>query len=300
MSRDIIVIGASAGGVPALKTLFGDFNPAAPVSVFVVLHVPSKAVSMLPDILSHQTLLSVSHAIDGEPILPGHVYIAPPDHHLIIEFGHMHLTKGPKENRSRPAINPTFRSAALAYGSRVIGVVMSGMLDDGTAGLWEIKRRGGIALVQSPGDAEWEQMPESAIANVHVDHQVTAAKMGALLLTLVSESPTQSITNVEPVMSERTHLTCPDCHGPIDRFQFGDLTEYRCRVGHAYSQHNMLAAHAEAEERVLWSAVEMLEEGADLDEELSKVKTSSNGGKAEVNGKKKLAKTIRDAIRQKD
>jgi two-component system chemotaxis response regulator CheB len=291
--RDIIVIGASAGGVPALKTFFQHFNPVVPVSVFVVLHFPSDGRSMLPEILSTQTSLSVHHAIDGERIEPRNVYVAPPDHHLIIEFGHMHLTRGPKENRARPALNPLFRSAALAYGSRVIGIIMSGTLDDGTAGLWEIKRRGGIAVVQSPEDAEHEQMPKNAIASVHIDYQATAAEMGALLLTLVSEISTQSITNVESVMPERTHLTCPDCHGPIDRIEFGDLTEYRCRVGHAYSEEGMLAAHEDAEERALWAAVQMLEQGADLDEEFGR---ASKGG----NGKKKLANTIRDAFLSKN
>jgi two-component system, chemotaxis family, protein-glutamate methylesterase/glutaminase len=294
MARDIIVIGASAGGVTALKTLFHDFNPNVPVSIFVALHFPPNAVSMLPDILGLQTPMSVSHALDGEPIRPGHVYVAPPDHHLVVEFGHMHLTRGPKENRSRPAVNPLFRSAALAYGERVIGIVMSGILDDGTAGLWEIKRRGGIAVVQSPDDAEWKQMPNSAIANVRVDYQESAAKIGELLSSLISGVSKRSKIDVESVMSERTHLTCPDCRGPIERSRLGNLTEYHCRIGHVYSEQSMLAAHEEAEERALWSAVEMLEEGADLDEEL-KDKASGNGNRAPER-KRELAKTIRDAI----
>jgi two-component system chemotaxis response regulator CheB len=295
VARDIIVVGASAGGVEALKTFFHSFEPTLPVSVFVVLHVSPHSVSFLPDILSRETALNVAHALDNETIQPGHVYVAPPDRHLIVEFEHIHVTKGPKENRSRPAINTLFRSAALAYGPRVIGVVLSGMLDDGTSGLWEIKRRGGIAVVQSPEDAACEQMPHSAIANVHTDYQASAAELGELLATLTAGGPQQSIQSMESVMPERTHLTCPDCRGPIERFRFGDLTEYRCRVGHAYSQQNMLAAHEESEERALWSAIEELEEGADLAEELG-VKASNSGTKTNALAKKKLAKAIRDAI----
>jgi two-component system, chemotaxis family, protein-glutamate methylesterase/glutaminase len=294
MARDIIVVGASAGGVAALRSLFRNFKPEIPVSVFVVLHV-GRADSQLPSVLGRQSILPVARAFDSEAIQPSRVYVAPPDFHLIVEFGHMHLTKGPKENRARPAINPMFRSAALAYGPRVIGIILSGTLDDGTLGLWEIKRRGGITLVQSPDDAEYEQMPDSAITNVQVDFQVPAEEMGGLLMKLVAESPQQSLTHGESVMSERTHLTCPDCHGPIDRFRFGDLTEFRCRVGHAFSQKGMLAAHEESEERALWSAVEQLEEGADLYAELGG--NAANGGRiGSAAAKKKLAKTIREAI----
>jgi two-component system, chemotaxis family, protein-glutamate methylesterase/glutaminase len=296
MARDIIVIGASAGGVPALKTFFRNFNPGEPVSVFVVLHISPRAISNLPQILAMQSSLPVSHAIDGEAIQPNRVYVAPPDHHLIVEFGHMHLTRGPRENRVRPAINPLFRSAALAYGPRVIGIVLTGMLDDGTAGLWEIKRRGGMAIVQSPDDAEYEQMPESAVANVHVDYQIPIDKMGAKILSLLSQDSTKFSANSEPFMSEPTQFTCPDCHGPISRLRHGNLTEYRCRVGHVYSDQSMLDAHEDAEERALWSAVESLEEGADLVAEQSCRQGTQDDATASITAKRNLAATIRNAI----
>jgi two-component system, chemotaxis family, protein-glutamate methylesterase/glutaminase len=296
MTRDIIVIGASAGGVPALKTFFRNFLPRLPVSVFVVLHVSPRAVSGLPTILATQTLFSVEHAVDGETIHPGRVYVAPPDHHLILEFGHVHVTRGPKENRVRPAINPLFRSAALAYGQSVIGIVLSGMLDDGTAGLWEIKRRGGVAVVQSPEDAEYEQMPESAIDNVRVDYQVPISKMGTTIVDLVSGNSTKPGPSMESPMSESTQFTCPDCHGPISRFSYDDLTEFRCRVGHVYSDQSMLDAHEDAEERALWAAIEALEEGADLVSEFGTRQGADGGAKSTASAKRKLASTIRAAI----
>jgi two-component system chemotaxis response regulator CheB len=248
-------------------------------------------------VLQKHCELPVDHAVDGEKIQHGHVYVARPDRHLVIELGHIHLSAAPKENRTRPAINPLFRSAALAYGPRVIGVILSGMLDDGTAGLWEIKRRGGIAVVQQPEDAEFDQMPNNAIANVPVDYRVPISDIGDLLVSLIGQ-PGQSLPNrMEAQMGEPTRLTCPDCHGPIERFRFGPITEYKCRVGHAYSPENMLAAHEDAEERALWSAIESLEEGADLAEEtLIREALNGNGYKADATTKRKLAKAIRTAL----
>jgi len=296
--RDIIVVGASAGGVTALQNLVRQLRVGLAASVFVVLHLQRDQHSHLPAILQAHCKLPVKHAIDGEKIEHGFVYVAPPDRHLVIEFGHVHLSAGPKENRTRPAINPLFRSAALAYGPRVIGIVLSGMLDDGTAGLWEIKRRGGIAIVQAPEDAKFDQMPNSAIENVPVEYQVPVAEMGDLIASLIGQ-PTQSlIAGMETQMGESTRLTCPDCHGPIERFRLGPIIEYKCRVGHAYSPENMLAAHEDEEERALWSAIESLEEGADLADEVSTARKPSdeNGYKAGPETKRKLAKSIRAAI----
>ena len=296
--RDVIVIGASAGGIPDLQTLFRAFKPDLPAAIFVVLHLLPKARSFLPSILQKQTLVPVEHAKDGEAIQTGRAYVAPPDRHLIVESGHVHLTVGPKENRTRPAINPLFRSAALAYGPRVIGVVLSGILDDGTAGLWEIKRRGGVAVVQLPEDASHKDMPKSAIANVHVDYQIPVAEMGDLLVSLVGRESKSADTEVEAVMPEKTRLTCPDCHGPIERFRLGSLTEYKCRVGHAYSPDNMLAAHEDAEERTLWSAIESLEEGADLADELAghNGQGESHALRGSSEAKRALARAIRKAV----
>jgi two-component system chemotaxis response regulator CheB len=173
------------------------------------------------------------------------------------------------------------------------------MLDDGTAGLWEIKRQGGIAVVQTPADAQFNQMPNSALANVAVDYQVPVREMGALLISLVGQSVQPLAGRKDAHMPEQTRLTCPDCHGPIERFQFGPITEYKCRVGHAYGPENMLAAHEDAEERALWSAIESLEEGADLADEIlarSDGGGNGNGYQGDATTKRRLAKSIRTAI----
>lgn len=180
----IIVIGASAGGVPPLKQLFASLPPDLPAAIFVVLHFPSSSTSYLPEILSKVGPLKAHHVIGTEEIRPGEVYVASPNRHLMIEDGSVIASTAPKENRNRPAINPLFRSAAWAFGPRVIGVVLSGILDDGTAGLWEIKRHGGKAVVQSPADADHPQMPQSAIANVEVDYVVPIDKMADVLASL--------------------------------------------------------------------------------------------------------------------
>ena len=296
--KDIVVVGASAGGVAPLQTLVRQFKADTPAAVFVVLHLPPSHTSYLPAVLGAHCELSVKHAVDGEKIQHGHVYIAPPDRHLVIESGHIHLSAAPRENRARPAINPLFRSAALTYGPRVIGVILSGMLDDGTAGLWEIKRQGGVAVVQEPDDAQFNQMPKSALANVPVDYKVPIKDIGALLVTLIGQPSLSLKGGVEAQMGEPTRLTCPDCHGPIERFRLGPITEYKCRVGHAYGPESMLAAHDDAEERALWSAIESLEEGADLADEILTAHRDLNGNgyRADATTKRKLAKSIRSAI----
>ncbi len=183
--RDIIVIGASAGGVEALNRVVAGLPPGLPAAVFVVLHLPPHVPSILPELLTHAGPLPAAHPLDPEPIRPGRIYVAPPDRHLLIGPGVVRLSAGPRENHSRPAADPLFRSAAGAYGPRVVGVVLSGALGDGTAGLWEIKERGGVAVVQDPGDAVYPAMPHSAMDQVPVDHVLPVAQIGPLLAGLV-------------------------------------------------------------------------------------------------------------------
>jgi two-component system, chemotaxis family, protein-glutamate methylesterase/glutaminase len=185
-SRDIIVVGASTGGVPALQQFVGSLPRDFCASVFVTLHIPSWTKSMLPAILVRSGPLPASTPSQDEPIEPGHIYVAPPDHHLLLEPGRIHLWRGPKENNHRPAINPMFRSAAVAYGERVVGVVLTGSLDDGSAGLWWIKRYGGIAVVQDPLEAMAPSMPVSALQHVQVDYTVNISAMGSVLAKLVN------------------------------------------------------------------------------------------------------------------
>ncbi len=180
----VIVIGASAGEVPPLKQLFASLPFDLPAAIFVVLHFPASSTSYLPEILSKVGPFKAHHVTASEKIRPGEIYVASPNHHLVIENDSVLATTAPKENRHRPAINPLFRTAARSYGSRVIGVILSGILGDGTAGLWEIKRQGGKAVVQSPKDASHPQMLESAIAHVDVDYVVPIAQMADVLASL--------------------------------------------------------------------------------------------------------------------
>jgi two-component system chemotaxis response regulator CheB len=227
--------------------------------------------------------LPAGHVRDGEPIQPGQIYVAPPDHHVLLRTGHVHLSRGPRENGHRPAIDPLFRSAAREYATRVVGVVLSGTLDDGTGGLLAIKSRGGIAVVQDPADALYPGMPGNALQHVEVDHVLPAAAMGELLVRLIADSaeapadPAPTGMRVEVEMEgfsleafEGHHpgrpsgFSCPDCHGVLWAIRDGGLERYRCRVGHAWSPESLLTQQSEALEAALWIALRSLEERAAL------------------------------------
>jgi two-component system, chemotaxis family, protein-glutamate methylesterase/glutaminase len=264
--HDIVVIGASAGGVEALQELVKQLPADFPASVFVVLHIPARSRSYLPELLSRSGRLRAVHPADGEPIQPGRIYVAPPDHHLIVEKDHVHLSMGPKEQHHRPCINVLFRSAALAYGERVAGVVLTGELDDGTAGLWEVSRRGGVAVVQNPETAAFPSMPLSALREVEAEYVANLDEMGSLLTRLasnakVAEHAEFKETHMAPHL---TDLTCPDCRGTIWEIQRERGSEFRCRVGHTFSPLNMLSGHFAVEEKALYQAIVALEEGASL------------------------------------
>src|SRR6266567_3004073 len=206
--HDIIVVGASAGGVEALVTLARSLKRNLQAAVFVVLHIPAQSPSLLPEILSRAGPLKAVQATDDMQIEQGHIYVAPPDHHMLMELGKVCVVRGPKENRHRPAIDPLFRSAALSYGPRVVGIILTGSLDDGTAGLLAVKRRGGIAIVQDPDEAFYSSMPLSALENVEVDYTLPLASIGPLLGELAKE-PTQEEGGypVSEDMEEETKLT---------------------------------------------------------------------------------------------
>jgi two-component system, chemotaxis family, protein-glutamate methylesterase/glutaminase len=264
----IIAIGASAGGVEALRTLMRELPPNLQAAVFVVVHIGHRA-SVLPQILSDAGALPAIHPEDGQPIEQGMVYVAPPDQHLLIENGHVHLSNGPKENRTRPAINPLFRSAALAYGPQVAGVILTGLLDDGVSGLWEIKRRGGIAIVQDPEEAMYPSMPYNAIEHVAVDHVLRLAEMPLVLARLSGSDGRAPDAQEEIVSKQVSDITCPECRGTLWEERRGSLIDYTCRVGHAYSMLGMADHHKDAQEKALWAAAVALEEGASIDERLA-------------------------------
>lgn len=276
--HEIIVIGASAGGVNAVPLLIASLPADLPASVFVVLHIPAQAPDLLVSIIGRHAALPVRNGIEGEKIHPGRVYVAPPDHHLQVETGHVRLNRGPRENRHRPAIDALFRSAAEAYGPRVTGVILSGYLDDGTAGLNSIKTHGGVTIVQDPNDAAAPGMPESALRNVKVDHCVPLAEIGPLLVRLVTSRPAVKGKSKTSAAEKRelspkamvkkfgppTAFICPECNGPLWETKSGPSLQFRCHVGHAYSPDSLLADHAEGLERALWSAVRTFDEQAAL------------------------------------
>ncbi len=283
--HDIIVVGASAGGVEALTELVSRLPGDLPASVFVVLHVPPHGASMLPHILSRNGPLAATHPLDGEEIRRGRIYIAPPDHHLLIEADRIRLSRGPRENGHRPAVNPLFRTAARSYGRRVVGVVLSGTLDDGTAGLSAIKRRGGVAVVQTPEEALYPSMPRSAMASVEVDHCLNVAGIAGVLTDLALESVPESAVDAMPddlemeseiasfdldAIQSGSHpgkpsgFGCPDCGGSLWEIEEGELPRFRCRIGHAWTANSLIARQSEGLETALWTALCALEERAAL------------------------------------
>jgi two-component system chemotaxis response regulator CheB len=206
MTRDIVVMGASAGGVEALQRVVAGFPLDLRAAVFVVMHVTAEGTSALPAILHRAGPLPAHHAINGESISYGRIYVAPPDYHLLLRDGVVRVVHGPRENRSRPAVDPLFRSAAIAYGERVIGVVLSGALDDGTAGLYSVKARSGLAIVQDPEDATVPGMPQSAMDYVSVDHIRPAAEIGTLIDALTREQVTDRVAPPSNRMTDEANI----------------------------------------------------------------------------------------------
>jgi two-component system chemotaxis response regulator CheB len=282
LARRIIVIGASAGGIEALRVLSAGLPPDLPAAVCVVVHTAADAPGILHRILNDKAGLPVIDVTQGMRLAAGRMYVAPPDHHLIVEPGTLRLSKGPKENRFRPAIDPLFRSAAQVFGPAAIGVILTGNLDDGTAGLWAIKQLGGITIVQDPADALYPSMPTSAARHVEVDYSVTLPEIAPLLARLAGQSPDdgravpvpESVEVEVKIASEQNAIeagverigdpspfACPECHGVLLRIKGSHPFRLRCHTGHAYSAESLLAAVSEGIEDALWNAVRALEEG---------------------------------------
>jgi two-component system chemotaxis response regulator CheB len=278
---DVVVIGASAGGVGFLQRLAEGLPADFPAAVFVTLHLPDGARSVLPSILTRAGKLPAHHAQNGEPIRPGQIYIAPPGFHMTLESHGVRVNRGAREHGLRPAIDPLFRSAALTSGARAIGVVLSGLLDDGTVGLLEIKRAGGIAIVQDPEETEWPSMPRSAMNHVDVDYCLHAGEIGGLLHRLVHEGKPAMPTgdkDDDKIEHELNVLTqhedesdkpgapspysCPECGGVLWELREGEMLRFRCRVGHAYSSESLTTEQATIIEQSLWTALRALEEQA--------------------------------------
>ncbi len=294
-AQRIVVIGGSAGGIEALLDIVKNLPADFPAPIFVTIHIPPDSPSFLPEIVAGRGRLRAKHAEDGERYRAGVIYIAPPDQHMLIHRngrnGSLRVVRGPRENHHRPAIDPLFRSAAVAAGRNAIGVILSGSLDDGTAGLLAIKQRGGIAVVQNPADALHASMPQSAIENVKVDHVVTLRELPRKLSELLSteapglEEPSSEVEvlDMENRISEMDGKTmqqdarpgqpsafsCPDCGGVLWEIHESDYVRFRCRVGHAFSPESMLASQGDVLEQALWAALKTLEETARLSRRLA-------------------------------
>jgi two-component system, chemotaxis family, protein-glutamate methylesterase/glutaminase len=316
-AKQIVVVGASSGGIEALRELVAHLPADFPAPICVVLHTSPESPGVLGDILTRAGSLPAANARNGERLQPGRIYVAPPDFHLIVEPGVLRVTKGPRENRFRPAADPLFRSAAQVFGPAAIGVIITGSLDDGTAGLWAVKQLGGVAIVQDPRDALFPSMPQNAVDQVDVDHIVPLTAIAPLLVELTSVPP-QAMKEVvvpehvsievkiamehNPIdaglerLGEPSPFACPECHGVLLQLEEGSRFRFRCHTGHAYSVASLLAAISEGIEDSLWGAIRALEEGQLLMSRVAdRLKGTDSGDDAET-----LVRRADEASRQSD
>lgn len=274
-ARGVVVVGASAGGVEALVQLVRSLPRDFPLPVLVVLHIAPTGTSMLPAILDRASACPARSPLEGEEPLAGHVYVAPPDTHMLVDESVLRLSQAPRENGHRPAIDPTMRTAATAYGAGTIGIVLSGSRDDGTAGLLAVKSAGGLAVVQDPEEALYEAMPRSALEHVDVDAVLPIDEMAPWIVRQVEgdrppqpaavSAPDRAVGNRAPAaVGDGTRFTCPDCGGVLFERHEGALERFACSVGHVFSLESLSNAQADALEVALWAAVRSLEDRAAL------------------------------------
>jgi two-component system, chemotaxis family, protein-glutamate methylesterase/glutaminase len=315
--RDIVVIGASAGGIEALGKVVKHFPPELPAVLFVVLHLAAGGRSVLPSILERAGTLPAAVPDDLQAPERGHIYVAPPDRHMLLVDQRVRVTGGPRENGHRPAIDPLFRSAARTYGARVIGVILSGNLDDGASGASLVRERGGFVLAQDPGDALYADMPRNAIDMAGADAVLPAHEIAGEICRLIEEPLPEGFDAVEgqdeqvenelaeaqlAIDGTPTELACPGCGGALWEREDGDLIRFGCRVGHVYSPESLVAEHGKELERALWAALRGLEERADLYRRMSR--RAQVGGRssterrfsARSDSAERHAAAIRDAI----
>lgn len=281
--HDIITIGASAGGLEAVCGFLGQLPADLPASLFVVIHITSHYPSQLASILERAGNLPAVEAQDGIAFQKGRIYVARPDHHMLLEPERIRVVHGPKENRNRPAIDPLFRSAAWALGPRVTAVVLSGTLDDGAAGLWAVKSTGGTTIVQDPSEALFSGMPTSALLYSRVDHCLPLREIAPLLVRLahepangqavkpetlgeemaMSEDPNQRMERLDPI-GDLSAFTCPSCGGALWEIENGGVLRYRCHTGHAYNGESLVADQGDRAEAAVYTALRALKEQAEI------------------------------------
>jgi two-component system chemotaxis response regulator CheB len=326
----LVVIGGSAGAINAVKLILPSLPHDFPAAILIVIHTGSQK-SLLPEILGRHSTLPVRHATDGEPIVPGRVLVAPPDEHLVVARhggrAYARLVHGPKENHSRPAIDPLFRSAATVFGPDTIGVVLTGYLNDGTVGLQAVKACGGVALVQNPAEAEAPDMPASALKYVDADRVLGLSEIGPALLELVAEADLQQSTGSrQDGVSEKpdwidienristmdsdmddlekigtlSALTCPECNGALWEMKARGPIRYRCHTGHAFTAKVLEALQSEAVEDAIWGAIRALHEQERLFSKLAEKELQSGrqGGGAEYQAMAAQAQAHSTALRE--
>jgi len=308
-NRDILAIGTSAGGVQALTFLAKQFHPQFPASVLITIHLPSGIRSALDELLNRAGPLPAKFAGDGDVLERGQIYIAPPNRHLIVDEFRLALGEGARENHARPAIDAMLRSAAVYCGARTVGVVLTGTLGDGASGLWAVRRAGGISVVQDPEDAEFSEMPLTALKRSRPNHIVRLADMPALLNRLVHQQTGavkllpqslkfdvdrarggHSTTDGMDGIGRRSFLACPDCGGVMWEIDEDELSRFRCHVGHAYTAEMMSLALDESLRRALASAERALEERVALARKLNKQALDA--------GHRLLAETLAERLRE--
>jgi two-component system, chemotaxis family, protein-glutamate methylesterase/glutaminase len=294
----VVVIGASAGGFNAVSEVISHINKQTDAAYFVVLHLSTKSISgYLAHRLQEFTELKCLLAMDGLPIRKGHVYVAVPNQHLLVEKGEVHLSNGPTENRWRPSIDVLFRSAAANYGNRVIGVVLTGLLNDGTSGMSGIKRVGGFTIVQDPNEAEYPDMPMSVLNSMDVDHCVSLSQIGGVIDEITGNKPAAQehipdditaedevmdnmITRIDKAeeMGRLSHYTCPDCGGVLFLHEQDAITKFKCHIGHSYTIRDLLIKQVEEVEKSMWVAIRSLEQRKAMLESLAEKyhKTGNN------------------------
>jgi two-component system, chemotaxis family, protein-glutamate methylesterase/glutaminase len=275
--RDVIAVGASAGGVTALQALVGALPADLPATLLVVLHIPAAEADSLAPILGRAGPLPVRQAEHGDPLRPGEILVARPDHHLLVIDGRVALSHGPRENGHRPAVDVLFRSAARALGPRLTAVVLSGSLDDGAAGAAAVLARGGTVLVQDPTEALHTGMPLACVKATGAETLPVAGLARRLAATakarsgapVVPPSAARVPLGPEDLPGTPSGFTCPDCHGVLYGIDEGPLHRFRCRIGHVWSVQSLLAEHGQAVEGALWAALRSLDEKAALTAELA-------------------------------
>lgn len=315
-NKHIVVVGTSAGGMRALIALIEQLPKDFPVPLLIVQHISSDATGdALLNELNKIGKLKCLHATQGEKIKAGHIYLAPTDNHLMIEKnGSLLVTKGAQENRSRPAIDPLFRSAATSFGNRTIGILLTGYLDDGTSGLISIQRCGGICIIQDPADADYPDMPKNALNQIKPDYCIPIAEMGGILSALVARKSKKQSAIPEDIvkevkiakrvlsdlpsvnsLGEQVPFNCPGCGGVLWKMNEGSDLRYRCHTGHAYTAAALLAEQTMKIEETMWTALRMFEERKNL---LTTIAKDQKGAiAASANERAKMSQVHIDRIR---